>query len=142
MLLKSGEKKHYENDMPSCVTDVISGLFYLSSLPLQLDNTYSFPLNDGGATVLVHAKVEAREQIKTDAGIFNTVRVKPESPVGLLKSKSKGVWIWYSDDSQHIPVQMRGKMTWGTLTFSLQRIEHAQQMNVVSNQASQQTNRQ
>jgi len=38
--------------------------------------------------------------------------------------KSKGrIWIWYSDDANHTPVQMRARMFWGTITFRLTRVE-------------------
>jgi len=66
--------------------------------------------------------VEGREEIKTDAGTFRTVRVQPSAGSGILKSRGK-IWIWYSDDAAHIPVQMRARMFWGTLTFRLTRVE-------------------
>ena len=34
--LKTGETKHVENDLAGCATDVITGFYYLQSLPLQL----------------------------------------------------------------------------------------------------------
>jgi hypothetical protein len=71
----------------------------------------------------VNLHVEAREQLKTPAGTFNTIRVQPETPIGLLKDKGK-IWIWYSDDAARVPVQARAHMYWGTLTFTLQRIDH------------------
>lgn len=120
--LKNNETKHVENDIPACVTDVISGLMYLRSLPLLVGSTYTFPLNDGNKTVDVTTKVEVKETIKTPAGTFQTVRVSPDSSAGPLKTKGR-IWIWYTDDTRHIPVQMRGKMFWGTLTLALQRIE-------------------
>lgn len=120
--LKKNDSKHTENDIPGCVTDVLSAIYYVGSLPLQTGKTYSFPLNDGGKTVTVDIHVEAREQVKTPAGTFNAIRVQPESATGLLKNKGK-MWVWYSDDAARIPVQMRGHMFWGTLTFKLQRIE-------------------
>jgi hypothetical protein len=120
--LKNNETKHVENDIPNCVTDVISGLMYLRSLPLTVGSIYTFPINDGNKTVDVVAKVEAKETIKTPAGTFQTVRVAPDNPTGPLKAKGK-IWIWYSDDARHIPVQLRGKMFWGTLTLTLKAIE-------------------
>ncbi|HEV8182940.1 MAG TPA: DUF3108 domain-containing protein [Candidatus Angelobacter sp.] len=33
------------------------------------------------------------------------------------------MWVWYSDDAARIPVQMRARMAWGTLTFSLLRVD-------------------
>jgi hypothetical protein len=120
--LKKGTAKHVENDIPACATDVLSGVFYVASLPLEPNATYTLPLNDGGKTADVRVTVEARERIKTPAGEFNTVRVQPESLVGLVKSRGK-IWIWYTDDATHTPVQMRAKMLWGTLTFRLTRID-------------------
>ena len=120
--LKNGQAKHVEHDIPGCVTDILSGVFYVASLPLARDATYTFPLNEGGDTVDVQLHVEAREQVKTPAGTYSTIRVSPEAASGLLKSRGR-VWIWLSDDARRIPVQMRLRMFWGTLTFRLLRIE-------------------
>lgn len=120
--LKKKETRHEEHDIPMCVTDVLSGIYYVASLPLEPGRAFSFPLNDGGRTVDVDVHVEAREQIKTPAGAFSALRVQPEAASGVLKDKGK-IWIWYSDDAAHIPVQMRARMYWGTLTFMLQRID-------------------
>ncbi len=120
--LKTGEKKHQENDIPGCVTDVLSGVLYVGSLPLTPNATYTFPLNDGGKTVNVQAHVEAKEQVKTPAGTFNTVRVGPEGDYGPLKNRGR-IWIWYTDDAQHLPVQMRARLFWGTLTVYLTGVD-------------------
>lgn len=116
--LKTNQQKHVENDIPGCVTDVVSGILYVASLPLQVGSTYTFPLNDGAKTVIVQAHVEAKEQVKTPAGTFQTVRVGPEGDSGILKNRGR-IWIWYSDDERHLPVQMRAKLFWGTLTIYL-----------------------
>jgi Protein of unknown function (DUF3108) len=118
---KDNQQKRTENDIPGCVTDVLSGILYVGSLPLLQNATYSFPLNDGGKTVVVQAHVEGKEQVKTPAGTFQTVRVGPEGDYGILKDRGR-IWIWYSDDAQHLPVQMRAKLFWGTLTVQLTSI--------------------
>lgn len=120
--IKKKESKHEEHDIPGCVTDMLSSVYYVASLPLLPGKTYSFPINDGGSTLTVLAHVEGREQIKTPAGTFKTIRVQPETASGALRDKGK-IWIWYSDDASRIPVQMRARMAWGTLTFSLLRID-------------------
>jgi hypothetical protein len=120
--IKKKESKSQEHAIPSCVTDVLSGIFYTASLPLQPGNTYSFPLNDGGETITVNVHAEAREPIQTPAGTFNTIRVQPEAASGLLKDKGK-IWIWYSDDAARVPVQARAHMYWGILTLTLERID-------------------
>ena len=120
--LKSGETKHVENDIPACVSDVVSGFYYLASLPLQAGNFNTFQINDGGKTTEVTAHVEAREQVKVPAGTFQTVRVKVEAVSGSMKGKGT-VWAWFTNDASHTPVQMRSKLGWGTLLFRLQKVE-------------------
>jgi hypothetical protein len=120
--IKKKESKHEEHDIPGCVADMLSSIYYVASLPLLTGKTYSFPINDGGNTVTVEVHVEAREQVKTPAGNFNTIRVQPETSTGVLRDKGK-IWVWYSDDAARVPVQMRARMSWGTLTFSLLRID-------------------
>ena len=119
--LKTGEAKHVENDLAACATDVITGFYYLQSLPLQPGASYEFPISDGKTTI-VRATVEKREQIKVPAGTFPAVLVTAEAISGPLQSKGK-VWVWYSEDASHTPVQMRAKLGWGTLLFRFQRIE-------------------
>lgn len=120
--LKNNEVKHAEHDIPACVTDVLSGIFYVGSQRLQNGDKYNFPLNDGGDTVEVRAQVEGHEKIKTPAGDFNTIRVFNQAASGKLKSRGQ-LWIWYTDDAAHTPVQMRARLFWGSLTFKLLRTE-------------------
>lgn len=119
---KNNQHKHIEGDIPACVTDVLSGLIYNTSLPLEPGSTYVFPINDGGPTSDLDLHSEAREVVRTPAGTYNTIRVQPTTNLPILKNKGK-VWIWYSDDANRVPVQMRGRMGWGTLTLSLTSIE-------------------
>ena len=120
--LKDNQQKRTENDIPGCVTDVVSGMLYVASLPLQVGSTYTFPLNDGGKTVTVQAHVEGKEDIKTPAGTFHTVRVGPEGDSGTLLRNKGRIWIWYTDDDKHLPIQMRAKVFYGTLTVYLTSI--------------------
>ena len=120
--LKDNRMKHQEEDIPPCVTDVLSGILYGATLPLHEGGNYRFPLNDGGQTVDVDAHVEGREEVKTPAGTFQTLRVQPEANSGILKKRGK-IWVWYTNDGQHIPVLMRARLFWGTLTIRLTRID-------------------
>jgi hypothetical protein len=119
--IKTGEIKHVENDLPGCATDILTGFYYLQSLPLKVGETYEFPVSDGKSAV-VHATVDKRERITVPAGSFSAMLVTAEAISGSLQSKGK-VWVWYSDDPDHTPVQMRAKLGFGTLLFRLQRIE-------------------
>jgi hypothetical protein len=120
--LRNGETKHQETDSPACVTDVLSGIYYVGAQRLEPGMSYLFPVNDGGKTVDVKAYAEGREDVKTDAGIFHTVRVAVYSDAGPLKGRGK-IWLWYTDDASHLPVQMRSHLFWGTMTLRLTRLE-------------------
>jgi hypothetical protein len=120
--LKTSESKHVENDIPKCVTDVVSGFHYLASLPLLPGDSYTFSLNDGGKTADVTARVEARERVKVPLGAYQAIRVKAEAISGPMKGKGS-VSVWFSDDPNRTPVQMRSKLGWGTLLFRIQKIE-------------------
>jgi len=122
--LRNNESKQVENDTPGCVEDVLSAVYYVGSLPLTAGSAYHFPMNDGGKTTEVKVTVEAREDVKVPAGAFKAIRVQPTAESGLIKNRGQ-IWVWYSDDASHIPVQVKARLFWGTLLFQLQKVEYA-----------------
>ncbi len=120
--LVSGIVKHEEATIPSCVTDLMSGIFYAASQPIQVGQSFQVPLADALHTLPVTLKAEAREEIKTASGTYQTIRVQPVAESGVVKNKGE-IWIWYTDDARHIPVQMRARLFWGTLTMRLSSME-------------------
>lgn len=121
--LQTDASKHEENDVPGCTTDVISGFFYVASLPLPPGANVDFLVTDGGKTTLAAAHVEGREQIKVPAGTFQTVRVSVQATTGKFQGKGQ-LMVWFTDDADHMPVQMRAKVQWGNVMFRLQRVEN------------------
>ena len=73
-------------------------------------------------TVAVTMKVEAKETVRTPLGTYQTVRVQPSADAGVVKARGN-IWIWYTDDDRHIPVQMRARLFWGTITFRLTALD-------------------
>jgi hypothetical protein len=114
----TGQTKHLESSIPSCLTDLLTGVFYAASQPMALGHTFVIPVVDALHTVPVTMKVEGREEIKTTLGTFKTLRVQPTADAGVVKNRGN-IWIWYTDDDRHLPVQMRARLFWGTITFRL-----------------------
>ena len=106
--------------IPACVTDSLSAIFYAASQPMVLGQEIRFPLADSMRTVTVAMKVEAKEEIKTPAGTFQTIRVQPTADEGIVKNRGK-IWIWYTDDARHMPVQIRASLFGGRLRFTCSR---------------------
>jgi len=114
----NGQAKHLESPIRGCVTDLLTGVFYAASQPLVVGQNFIIPVVDAARTVPVTMKVEGREEIKTTLGTFKTIRVQPTADAGVVKNRGN-IWIWYTDDDRHIPVQMRARLFWGTITFRL-----------------------
>ncbi len=116
--LVKGTSKHEEAPVAPCVTDLLSAIFYPASQTLTPGQSFQVPLGDSLHTVAVNMKVEARETVRTPLGTYQTVRVQPTAAAGVVKARGN-IWIWYTDDARHIPVQMRARLFWGTITFQL-----------------------
>ena len=46
----------------------------------------------------------------------------PVADEGVVKNRGH-IWIWYTDDARHMPVQMQARLFWGTITFHLQSVD-------------------
>ena len=114
----TGQTKHVETPIPGCLTDLLTGVYYASSQPMEVGKSFVIPVVDALHTVPVTMKVEGREEIKTTLGTFKTLRVQPTADAGVVKNRGN-IWIWYTDDERHLPVQMRARLFWGTITFRL-----------------------
>jgi len=121
--LVTGQNKHIEMPIAGCLTDLLTGVFYSSSQPMTVGKSFVLPVVDAMHTVPVTMKVEGREEIKTPVGTFKTLRVEPTADAGVVKNRGN-IWIWYTDDDRHLPVQMRARLFWGTITFRLSANEN------------------
>ena len=121
--LITGQTKRLEAGIPGCLTDLLTGVFYASSQPMEVGKSFDMPVVDPLRTVVVTMKAEGKEELKTPAGTFKTIKVEPTAEAGVVKNRGQ-IWIWYSDDDRHVPVQMRARLFWGTITFRLASIEN------------------
>jgi hypothetical protein len=112
-----------QSAIPDCVQDILSAIYFVRTRPLTMGQPIDIPLNDGARTVNLRVDVQAKEEIKTAAGTFQTTRVEPELFSGnLFKGKGR-MFVWFSDDASHVPVQLRAQIGIGTITASLTAVE-------------------
>jgi len=86
---------------------------------VRLDGV-SRPLLDATLDTL-HIDVQAKEQVTTPAGVFQTIRVEPKSEGTHLLGKN--LVLWLTDDERRVPVQLKSKLKVGTLVGKLKSIE-------------------
>lgn len=122
--LIKGTTKQQDAAIPACVTDSLSAIFYAASQPIAVGQSTTLLLADSMRVVPVTMKAELKEEIKTPAGTFQTIRVQPTADAGIVKNRGN-IWIWYTDDARHLPVQIRARLplVFGTITFRLQSMD-------------------
>jgi hypothetical protein len=112
-----------ETDIPSCVHDVVGGLFFLRTQNLEPGHSLEVPVSDGKKTVSAKVEVQDREQIKVPAGTFKTIRCEAFLFDGKLYRRPGHLYVWLTDDARKLPVriQVRLHFTIGTITLQLEK---------------------
>jgi hypothetical protein len=124
-LVKNAVLSTRDIDVPPCVHDVIGGLYALRTMNLEPGQSTQIPLSDGKKSVMARVEAQQREQVKTPAGSFRTVRYEAFLFNNVLYSRSGRLNIWLTDDHRKVPVQIRARMqfTIGTITLQLEKEE-------------------
>lgn len=112
-------------DIPPCVHDVVGGMVLLRTLNLEPGQSTNVAVSDGKKATMARIEAQQREEIKTPAGTFKTIRYELFLFNGVLFNRSAHLYIWVSDDARRLPVQIRVRLmfTIGTITLSLEKVE-------------------
>ncbi len=114
-----------EIDIPACVHDVVGGLYLLRTLSLEPNQSAEVPVSDGKKSVMAKVEAQQREDVKTPAGAFKTIRYEVYLFNNVLYRRSGHLTAWLTDDRRKLPVQIRVRLqfTIGTITLSLAKRE-------------------
>ncbi|MEY2537984.1 MAG: hypothetical protein QOG67_1724 [Verrucomicrobiota bacterium] len=125
-VLKNATSKTSEIEIPTCVSDVIGGLYKVRTVKLEPGQSTQVQLSDGKKSVAVRLDAQQREQLKLAAGTFNTIRYEAFVFNGILFARKGDLTVWITDDTRRLPVQIRARMSFpiGSITFELQKEEH------------------
>lgn len=115
---------YQEGDKPEQPTvesplDDGSFLYFVRTIPLEIGKEYSFSRYFNPASNPVTIKVLRRETIKVPAGTFTTVVLQPTFQTKGIFSKNGHAEVWISDDSRRIMVQMKSKLSFGSINLYL-----------------------
>lgn len=116
--------KFTENDKPEEETvneplDDASFLYFIRTLPLNVGDTYTLMryFKPQGNPVVI--KVLRKETIKVPAGTFETVVLQPTIRTKGIFSENGRAEVWISNDSRRMVVQMKSKLSFGSLNLYL-----------------------
>jgi hypothetical protein len=113
-----------EIEIPPCVHDVVGGLFFLRTMNLEPGQSAQVPVSDGKKSVMAKVEAQAREDVKTPAGTFKTIRYEIYLFNNVLYKRPAHLNVWLSDDRRRLPVQIRVRMTFTIGTINLQLEKH------------------
>jgi Protein of unknown function (DUF3108) len=114
-----------ETEIPACVHEITGALYFLRSLSLEPGQSTQLPLTDGKKSVVAKVEAQQREEVKTPAGTFKTIRYEAFVFNDVLYRRPAHLYIWLSDDARRLPVQIRVRMQLaiGTITLQLEKHE-------------------
>ncbi|MFP4466252.1 MAG: DUF3108 domain-containing protein [Candidatus Goldiibacteriota bacterium] len=108
-------------DVPAFVQDVLSELFYVRTLDLnEKDDIYINVCADDGKAYEIWVEKLGYETVKTDAGEFDCIKIRPHLKYeGIFRQKGD-VDIWLTNDEHKIPVLVKSAIVIGTIDAVLQ----------------------
>jgi Protein of unknown function (DUF3108) len=112
-----------EIDIPVCVADIMGALYRMRILDIELGQSKQVPVSDGKKSAMVRVDALDREQVKTPAGLYKTVRYEAYLFNNVIYGRSARVYVWLTDDARRAPVQVQVRLQLhiGTITLQLER---------------------
>jgi hypothetical protein len=113
-----------ENDRPEEPTvanplDDGSFLYFVRTVPLEVGQSYEYPRYFKAAGNPVRILVVRRETITVPGGTFKTVVLQPTFQTKGIFSKNGKAEVWITDDDRRMMVQMKSKLSFGSLNLYL-----------------------
>lgn len=123
--LEKNQVKSQQVDIPACVHDVLGGLYSLRTMNLQPGQSTQVAVSDGKKSVMARVEAQQREELKTPAGVFKTIRYEAFLFNDVLYRRYGHLHVWLTDDARKLPVQIRVRLQFavGTITLQLEKVE-------------------
>lgn len=110
-------------DVEPHVQDILSSLYYVRTLPLEVGSSVYVPNHDNGKNYPLEVRVEARERVSVDAGTFDCLVIEPILLGEAVFKQNGRIKVWVTDDELHLPVLLKSKVFVGAIAGVLTRFE-------------------
>ena len=105
--------------LDSMVQDPLSILYAVRAMSLSVGQSVHMSIFDRGETWNAEVRILEREQLQLPIGTFKTLKVQPILHEASIFQKKGEMFVWLTDDAQHVPVQMRSTIMIGTVEAQL-----------------------
>ncbi len=113
------KKKYAVTEIPLHVQDVLSALYFIRTLDLEVGRDEVLEVYADGKVYPLKVIVHGRDRVKVPAGTFNCLKIEPVlKSEGIFKQKGK-LTVWLTDDNMKIPVKMTSKILIGSIGTNL-----------------------
>jgi hypothetical protein len=99
--------------------------YFVRTIPLVVGQTYSFDRYFNPKSNPVIIKVLARERITVPAGTFDAIVIQPIIKTSGIFSQHGEAHIWLSDDTARVVLQLKSKVSFGSLDLYLRSFHPA-----------------
>ena len=99
--------------------DEAAFMYFLRTVPLEVGAQYDFNRYFKPDRNPITLQVLRRERIEVPAGSFETIVVRPIIKSKGIFSENGQAEVWLSDDSRHMVVQMKAKLSFGSISLQL-----------------------
>ena len=113
------KKDEIKNDIPPCVRDPFSALYYYRMSPLQLNHEQTLVIGDNDKIKEIRCHVEKQETVEVPAGKFSAWRVDTKALMGGLFKEGGQFKVWFSADEKKVPVQFEVRVRLGRVLGKL-----------------------
>ena len=96
-----------------------SFLYFIRTVPLEVGKTYEFNRYFRPDRNPVKITVLRRERIKVPAGTFDAIVIRPSIKTKGIFSENGQAEVWLSEDDKRIMLQMKSKLSFGSLNLYL-----------------------
>lgn len=96
-----------------------SFVYFIRTVPLTVGQTYEFDRYFRPDRNPVRIRVLRKERVTVPAGTFDAVVVQPSIKAKGIFSENGQAQIWFSDDASRVMLQMKSKLSFGSLNLYL-----------------------
>jgi hypothetical protein len=119
VFIQTSDEPATEQPSVSQPLDDGSFLYFVRTIPLVVGQTYDFNRYFRPDRNPVRIRVLRKERIKVPAGTFNAIVIQPVIKTKGIFSENGHAEIWLSDDDRHIMLQLKSKLSFGSLNLYL-----------------------
>jgi hypothetical protein len=115
------KKDAYKDEIPECVKDIFSALYWLRQQELNVGMKYKAILGYDDRLKEVESVIEKKERIEIPVGKYEAWRLNTVALMGGLFKDGGQFKIWLSADKRKIPLQFEAKVALGKVVGKLKR---------------------